>query len=71
MKVVVDKKRSEKEFEEGGWIAQKIGVVAYILLLPKESRVHPIFHVSRLKEFKGTLPVKAMELPEDPLPFVQ
>lgn len=37
-------------------IEAKIGAVAYKLKLPTHVQFHPVFHVSRLKPFRGHLP---------------
>ncbi|OMO55704.1 reverse transcriptase [Corchorus capsularis] len=46
-------------------ILQKIGPVAYKLELPEGSRVHPVFHVSLLRAFKGDLPATPSPLPTE------
>ncbi|KAJ0909643.1 putative nucleotidyltransferase, Ribonuclease H [Helianthus annuus] len=38
-------------------ILSKVGEVAYTLQLPKESSIHPTFHVSMLKKYHGPLPI--------------
>ncbi|KAF7801788.1 Retrotransposable element Tf2 [Senna tora] len=50
-------------------IKGKVGVVAYRLDLPIYSKVHSVFHVSLLKEYKGDPPQTQDELPETMEPY--
>lgn len=44
-------------------ILQKIGTVAYMLSLPPEAKIHPVFHVSLLKKCEGNLRSQINSLP--------
>lgn len=46
-------KKLSKRFYGPFKILEKIGTVAYRLELPPESRVHPVFHVSLLRQSFG------------------
>ncbi|KAD7479631.1 hypothetical protein E3N88_02767 [Mikania micrantha] len=48
-------------------VLRKIGPVAYELLLPSDSRVHPVFHVSMLKPARGSFENQ----PPPPLPVTK
>ncbi|XP_068636037.1 uncharacterized protein [Aristolochia californica] len=44
-------------------ISQRVGEVAYKLHLPSDARIHDVFHVSFLKQFKGSYPPIPSSLP--------
>jgi hypothetical protein len=44
-------------------IIAKVGTIAYKLQLPSTARIHPVFHVSQLKVFKGNVQEPYMPLP--------
>jgi hypothetical protein len=84
MKVQANKHRSERSFPVGDWVypnqklafkyfgpfrvIARVGSVAYKLELPPSSSVHPVFHVSQLKQSAGPFPVSST-LPADTAAF--
>jgi hypothetical protein len=50
-------------------IAERVGLVAYRLKLPKHSEIHPIVHVSQLKLVAGFKGRVSSELPADSMQF--
>jgi len=58
-----------KRFYEPFQVLERVGHVAYHLKLPEKARIHPVFHCSLLKAFKGSPEhIQEVDLPKQ---FVQ
>ncbi|XP_026378208.1 uncharacterized protein LOC113272610 [Papaver somniferum] len=60
MKFFADKTRTDRVFAVGD---KKICAASYKLQLPAEARIHPVFHVSQLKQRIGTIHSPSPSLP--------
>ncbi|GJS31741.1 hypothetical protein Tco_0492361 [Tanacetum coccineum] len=50
---LADKKRTNREFQVGYWIQDRVGQVSYRLKLPTSAQIHNIFRISQLKKCRS------------------